>query len=252
MLTSKHISTSLLAATLLIAGCGGGGGGGGADQAAPAPAPSGPPDLVFELALTNLTLAQPLSPPAIALHGSDYRAFVDGEPASVALEILAEGGDRTDLLTEITDSGELLAAYQDANPVGPLSIGPTEQLTVAADSADDLRLTVVTMLVHTNDAFTGINAADVAGMAVGETRTFSGPTWDAGTENNTENAATMPGPDFGGEGFAAVRDDIIDRVRFHQGVVTSASLESGDPNSALAERHRFDNPTSRLSITRVQ
>ncbi|MEM7097193.1 MAG: spondin domain-containing protein [Pseudomonadota bacterium] len=245
----NRFSTLVIAAGLLTA-CGG-----DSSSSSPPVLPPGPvvsETLSFELSVTNLTLAQPLSPPAVFLHSSGYGAFVDGDSASVALEVLAEGGDRTDLVTEVTNSGTLLASYDDANPVGPMSIGPTVTLEIPSDEADDVRLTAVTMLVHTNDAFTGLNAVDVTGMAVGESRVFSTPTWDAGTEANSENAASMPGPDFGGEGFNPTRDEAIDRVRFHQGVVTSASLESGDPNSALGDQHRFDNPTGRIRITRVQ
>ena len=245
-------SINFAATGLALAACGSGSSGG--DEGPVVTPPPPPPAAMrsFEVTLTNLTLAQPLSPPAIFLHTSDYSAFADGFTASEAIEILAEGGDRSNLITEVTDANALLAAYQDDNPVPPLSRSVTEQLTFPEADAADIRLTTVTMLVHTNDAFTGINAADITSMEVGDTRTFNGPTWDAGTENNTENAATMPGPDFGGEGFNPARDDIIDRVRFHQGVVTAASAESGDPNSALEERHRFDNPSSRLVITRVE
>lgn len=244
---NKCLNPLLASLTLIVAGCGGGG---SSRNAPPAPPPVEPEPqmLTFDVSLTNLTLAQPLSPPAIVLHRSAYSPFTDGESASLPLEVLAEGGDRTDFITEVTDSGELLAAYEDTNPIAPLSIGATEQLSILADDADDVRLTTITMLVHNNDAFTGINAANIAGMAVGETRIFNGPTWDAGTEN----AASMPGPDFGGEGFNPARDDIVERIRFHQGVVTAASIESGDPDSALLERHRFDNPSSRLSITRIE
>ena len=241
-----------LAVGVTAAGCGGSSSSNN-NNAAPLPeSPRGPETITFDVSVTNLTLAQPLSPPAILLHTVEYSAFTDGETASVPLEILAEGGDRTDLVNEAQASGALLDSYEDANPIAPLSQGPTETLEISTDQAGDLRLTTVTMLVHTNDAFTGVNAVNVTGMAVGETRVFNGPTWDAGSEANSENAATMPGPDFGGVGFEAARDDIIDRVRFHQGVVTSASLESGDPNSALEDRHRFDNPSSRIVITRTQ
>ncbi len=62
----------------------------------------------------------------------------------------------------------------------------------------------------------------------------------------------MPGPDFGGEGFNPARDDLFDRVHFNQGAVTSASVESGLATSSLEERHRFDNPSTRIAITRTQ
>ena len=108
--------------------------------------------------------------------------------------------------------------------------------------ADDLRLTVTTMLVNTNDAFTGLNAANVSNMAVGDIKTFMTVTWDAGTEANTETA-TMRGPAAGaagggGEaaGYDVVRDDLADAVRLHQGVVTSANAEIQAVRTCL---HRY-------------
>lgn len=52
------------------------------------------------------------------------------------------------------------------------------------------------MLIPTNDAFTGVNAADLSSMAIGDSLTLSGSTWDSGTEANTETAITIPGPGF--------------------------------------------------------
>ena len=46
----------------------------------------------FEIRITNLTQAQPISPVAVMLHNSGFNSFVDGETASPALELLAEGG----------------------------------------------------------------------------------------------------------------------------------------------------------------
>ena len=181
-----------------------------------------------------------------------FNSFVDGETSSLALELLAEGGDNTDVLGEAVAADEHLASLSSEGPIAPSSIGSPVVLTVPEDQLEDMRLTVISMLVHTNDAFTGANGTNVSSMAVGDTIRLTGPTWDAGTENNDEQGASMPGPDFGGEGFNSNRDDIIDRVRFHQGAVTAASVESGDANSDLAERHRFDNPTSRISITRTE
>ncbi|MEM8497493.1 MAG: spondin domain-containing protein [Pseudomonadota bacterium] len=256
----KTVSSGLLVlAIAVLAGC-------GSDLSTapltppptPAPTPEPPPpppppaDATFEVTVSNLTLAQPLSPVAVVLHQSGFNSFVDGETASLAMELMAEGGDNTDVLGEAVAANEHLASASSDGPIPPASIGSPITLTVPEDQLSDVRLTVLTMLVHTNDAFTGANGSNVSAMAVGDTIRLTGPTWDAGTENNDELGASIPGPDFGGEGFNSARDDIIDRVRFHQGAVTAASVESGDMNSDLAERHRFDNPTSRISITRTE
>lgn len=212
-----------------------------------------PSSAQFQVSVTNLTFAQPLSPVAVVLHRSGYNSFVDGETASSAIEILAEGGDNSALLSDAqSNTATHIASLSTDGPIAPLSQSSTLTLDVPALDLSDLRLSVVSMLVHTNDAITGTNAFDVSNMAVGDEYTITGPTWDSGTEANTELATTMPGPDFGGEGFNAARDDTIDRVRIHAGAVTSASTDFGLASSSLADRHRFLNPTSRIQITRVR
>jgi hypothetical protein len=124
--------------------------------------------------------------------------------------------------------------------------------------ADNLRLSVLTMLVDTNDAFTGLNATDISNMAVGETKSFTTISWDSGTEANTETAATMPGPAAqaaggGGApaGFSDVRDDRNDIVHAHRGVVTNATME-GLSTSILDESDRWDNPTAKITVVRTR
>jgi len=204
----------------------------------------------FEVRLTNLTNGQTLSPVAVMLHNSGFNSFIDGQASSLALELLAEGGDNTDVLGEVQAATQHVASASTAGAVGPGAVSPAVTLTVPNDDLDDLRLSVISMLVVTNGAFTGLNATDISNMQTGESRTFNGPTWDSGTEANTETAATIPA--LAGEGFNPARNDIFDRVRFHQGVVTSASPEFGLATSALTDTHRFLNPSSRIVVTRTQ
>lgn len=218
---------------------------------------------VYTVQITNLTYSQPFAPAAVILHESGFHSFSEGEPASMGIEIMAEGGDPSMVITEAMDSTDFLDAQNSGGILGPRSMGTELTLVVPELDADDLRLTVTTMLVNTNDAFTGLNAANVSNMAVGDIKTFMTVTWDAGTEANTETAATMPGPAAGaagggGEaaGYDVVRDDLADAVRLHQGVVTSANANDpsreGLSTSVLTEAHRFDFPTSRVVITRTR
>ncbi|MEM7281169.1 MAG: spondin domain-containing protein [Pseudomonadota bacterium] len=249
----KSRFTAPLVALLVLTACGGS----STPPAAPEPAPPPPPpppvaDATFEVSVTNLTLAQPLSPVAVMFHRAGFNSFIDGETSSLALELLAEGGDNTDVLGEVAAATEHLASGSTAGPVPPSAFSDVVTLSFPSDQLDDVRLSVITMLVHTNDAFSGMNATNISNMEVGQSITFTGPTWDAGTEANDELGVSMPGPDFGGEGFNPNRDDRLDLVRFHQGVVTSASVESGLASSSLVERHRFDNPTTRITVTRTE
>ena len=166
-------------------------------------------------------------------------------------------------IEEAMDSTDFLDAQNSGGILGPKTSSDMFTLVVPELDADDLRLTVTTMLVNTNDAFTGLNAADVSNMSVGDSKTFMTVTWDAGTEANTETAATMPGPAAGaagggGEaaGYDPVRDDLADVVRLHTGVTTNANAtdpsREGLATSVLTEGHRFDFPTSRVVITRTR
>ncbi len=218
---------------------------------------------VFTVQITNLTNAQPMAPAAVILHEPGFNAFVDGETATVGIEVMAEGGDPSMVISEAQDSTNFLDAVSTGGILTPKTVGETQTLVVPALDVDDLRLSVTTMLVNTNDAFTGLNAADISNMEVGESKRFTTVTWDAGTENNTETATTMPGPAAsaaGGGGASAgydpVRDDIADVVRLHSGVVTSANANDpsreGLATSVLDESHRFDFPTSRVIVTRTR
>lgn len=218
---------------------------------------------VYTVQLTNLTYSQPLSPAAIVLHEPGYNIFIDGEKASVALEQLAESGNPSDIISEASAATQYLDAIASDGATAPRSIGTVSTLVVPLLDVDDLRISLTTMLVDTNDAFTGLNSADISNMNVGQSISFMAPSWDAGTEANTETASTIPGPAAvaaggGGAsaGFDAARDDIFDRVHFHPGAVTKANADDaskeGLSTSILTEADRWDNPTSRIVITRTR
>jgi len=106
----------------------------------------------------------------------------------------------------------------------------------------------VTMLVNTNDGFSGINQLAVGQLNVGESLEVRGVVYDAGTESNSEMAGTIPGPADGGEGFNALRDDRADQVTMHTGVV---SADDGLAESILTQQHRFDNSAVSIRVTRT-
>ncbi len=202
----------------------------------------------YEISITNLTNAQPLSPPVVILHGGGYRVFTLGQPASAGLEMLAEGGDGQPLLDEARAADAVAEAVAFAGPVAPGGQGQVS-VTISDSARADLRVSVATMLVNTNDAFTAIaGLPDVGVLAPGETLEVSTPAYDAGTEADDEAPGSIPGPADGGEGFNAARDDDADRVSMHAGVLTAMDTL---PTSVLTEQHRFDNPVARIRVRRV-
>lgn len=212
------------------------------------PNPPPPPMASFMVTVSNTTNAQPLSPVAVIAHDAGYSVFTVGTPATVGLEELAEGGSNATLLAEADASASVRTTASGAAPIGPAG---SESVTVQVleSALPGLRLSVSTMLVNTNDAFTGVNGMMVGGMAIGDTLMLQGIAYDAGTEDNTELAAEIPGPAGGGEGFNTIRNDRSDQVTMHPGVV---SQDDGFATSGLTNQHRFDNPVVRVRIERTQ
>jgi hypothetical protein len=203
----------------------------------PAPVIS-PVDVSYEVTVTNLTNSQPLSPVAVVLH-ADGHLFAVGEVPSVALEQMAEGGMNAGLLSlgMVSVSG--------AGLIGP---GDSETISVTIQDVTDAKLSVATMLVNTNDAFSGLDALDLSTFAVDDSRTATAGVYDAGTEVNSEAAGTMPGPADSGEGFNATRTD-TGYVAMHPGVVT---VDDGLTHSVLTVQHKFDKPAVRIMVTRIE
>ena len=235
-------TVALLAAGLVIAACS------NDDLPPPTTPPPPPASATFEVSVTNLTNAQPLSPIAVIAHGDSYRVFAVGEAATVGLEELAEGGVNGRLFAEAAADSGVLTTAAGAGPVPP-GASASLRFTVELTELPGAEMSVITMLVNTNDAFTGISGVPIGDLAVGDSRRGSGIAYDAGTEANTEEAIHIPGPVGGGEGFNADRNDRFDRVTMHSGVV---GRDDGFASSDLDNQHRFDNPVLRATITRVE
>jgi len=197
-------------------------------------------DFSYEVLATNLTSNQPLSPITVVSH-DDITLWSVGVSASPALELLAESGDNSEVIAD----SRLLNSIAGGSPLAP---GMTESLVITTTSEEAPKLTVITMLVNTNDAFSGRTAIDVSGMAIGDNLSMMTRSYDSGTEANSEVAGTIPGPADGGEGFNSARDD-VDYVAGHPGVI---SMDDGLTSSVLSANHKFDNPVMKITITRTQ
>ena len=181
-----------------------------------------------------------MSPLAVVLHNENYKVYTLGESASAALENLAEGGDNSVLIDTSTGTTDVEQSFSASGLIAP---GVTVDVTVDSNAG---HLSLATMLVNTNDGFIGLNAYDLSLLSKGDEATVELPTYDAGTEVNSETSGTVPAQ--GGEGFNADRDDSNGLVRVHAGVVTA---DDGLSSSALSSIHRFDNPTAKVTIKRI-
>ncbi|MBZ0268998.1 spondin domain-containing protein, partial [bacterium] len=177
----------------------------------------------YEVSLENLTPAtgmgssQPFSPAILATHDSSVKVFRPGRRASNELEMVAEDAVNGPLVARLTDSHHVAAVAQGAAPLGPGGITSWEIESPRGAN----RLSMVFMLVNTNDAFSGI-----AGMKLPRHGQVSRTVyaWDAGTEENTETTSDIPGPCCGNPGSGTDTDR---RIRRHEGILGVGDL---DPN----------------------
>lgn len=238
--------TLMLLAAAVLSACGGSGN--DTPLVTPPPPPPPPPaTLSFEVTVNNLTAGQPLSPIAVVAHMAAWDSgFATGSPVSVEQERLAESGDNSTLLSAADSDSAAFSTVSGSAPIGP---GANETISIEVTEGPDVNLSLFTMLVNTNDTVTLLQDIDVTSLAVNASMTLNARSYDAGTEADTETAATIPGPVGGGEGFNAVRDDVRNAAYVSPGVVTA---DDGLATSALSQVHRWDNPVMRVTVRRTQ
>jgi len=217
MKTSNILAALLLGTVSIFSGCG------SDDTTATAP-----DTFTYSVSVTNLTAGQPMSPVLL----SSSSIYHVGENASAGLEKLAEGGDNSELLSTDSVSGS-----------GLLTPSSSETLTIDTQKQT---LSMATMLVKTNDGFAGLESSDVSSLAVGQSTTLFLNVYDAGTENNDETSATVPG--LGGEGYNAERES-ANIVTLHSGII---SKDDGLVTSNLSSLEKFNNPALKVVITRTK
>ena len=194
----------------------------------------------FKVTVTNLTSGVTFTPIMVATHKAGVKLFTLGSPASTELEKVAEAGDLSSLEANLKSNPKVFKVVDSGAPLPP---GKSVTLTVEARGPFD-HVSVVSMLVPTNDAFFAVNGADGPDFFKHSVVYFS-PAYDAGTEANDELCANIPGPPnvCTGEGFNPSRDGDGNFVHIHSGI-----HGIGDLSAAIYD---WRNPVARIEITRV-
>lgn len=141
-------------------------------------------DKMIEVKITNLSAKVVLTPPIVAASRGQITVFQLTEPASEALEMLAEEG-LTDELAMMFQEHNASVAQAD----GPILPGQT--LTLYVSGHRYARISLASMILPTNDGFVALNSKRI--RPYGTTTTFLSA-YDAGTELNDEDCANIPGP----------------------------------------------------------
>ncbi len=163
----------------------------------------------YNVTIENLTSGQPFTPPVVAAHTSGMDVFEVGQAASAEVQAIAENGNNEPLVALLGGS----AAVVDS-ATGTAPVMPGESATITVEAPAGSLLSVVFMLICTNDGFSGVDSMTLPASG---SESVDANAYDAGTENNTEDFADIVPP----------CQDLIG--------VSSDDAGTGETNTALAE-----------------
>ena len=207
----------------------------------------------IEVKITNITHGIYFTPLLVSAHDDATHLFEAGTAASASLQAMAEGGDISGLSTDLTGVGA--DAVED--PAGGL-LAPGASATANMDTtAGNTHLSIVAMLLPTNDGFVGMDALELPTTPGTYVYYLNG--YDAGTEVNDElingggtpgvlGIPAAPGGDggIGGTGVTAAESNTT--VHIHRGNLGDTDATGGisDITSTL---HRWLNPVAKVELT---
>ncbi|MDH3519316.1 MAG: spondin domain-containing protein [Myxococcales bacterium] len=154
----------------------------------------------YEVRITNITQGQTFTPILAVTHAHDVRILELGAAASPELEALAEAGDTAPLSDALRALGDAVGEIT----TSPGLLAPGETRTIPIQPGPRARrLSLAAMLIPTNDNFVALDGAVLPRRGQ---QTLHLLAYDAGTEENDQNCAHIPGPRCGGAGASAPAD----------------------------------------------
>jgi hypothetical protein len=197
-----------------------------------------------EISITNLTKGQTFTPFLAVSHAPAIGLFELGAEASPELEALAEAGDTAPFETLLSGMGHAVSDVK--TEPGLLGPGETRVIRIQAPRRR-ARISAAAMLIPTNDNFVALDAASVPAWG---SRTIMVPAYDAGTEENDQNCAHIPGPRCGGEALSAPADGDEGHVHVSNGF-HELGPDGGDGEILGPFEYDWRNPVARVMIRRV-
>ena len=164
-----------------------------------APSAGAPVDLrTYRVTVTNLTAGQPLTPVLFATHRASADVFTVGAPASFGVKEIAENGNLAPLAESLEAAGGVSEVFVGGMPIVPEGLpgSATFPHSVTFEISGELgahRLSWVSMLICTNDGFTGLDSLKLP-VHTGDQVTAATAGYNAGTEINTEDFADIVPP----------------------------------------------------------
>jgi hypothetical protein len=210
----------------------------------------------WHVKVTNLTTGQPFSAPLWAVHTQKEHVWQVGHQATNGAALIAEDALAAPLLTllqndrAVSAAGLALPPVTDPPTAPPIPPGAVREFDISSHGKFG-RLSMMWMLVRSNDAFSGLDSFHLEATArqhrhshgsvrgkTAKTRTILVNAYDAGTEKNNEDGAYIPGPPFN---HFFVRDQDAQLIAPHPGL---------RPDGGLAA-YIWQDPVAQIEITKV-
>jgi hypothetical protein len=209
----------------------------------------------YKIEVQNLTRGVYFAPLLISAHPATAKLFTSGMPASSNIQSVAERGD----IAGITADMMGVAAKSVVNPAdGLLNPGATTMANLGDPGAANTNLTVIGMMVPSNDGFIALN--NIALPTNAGTYVYMVNGYDAGTEGNDEIRGSgahgmvgfgVPAPidamvGHGGVGIPGVTAEGF--IHIHPGHIGDQDKTAGT-SDLDASIHRWLNPVARVIVT---
>ena len=218
----------------------------------------------YLITVTNLTDGQPLTPPVVALHRSSVDLFDIGRPASSELQAIAENGDLAPMLAALdpATNGNVIALTHVARGAeGPAPIVPdgnpggapfeSAQAFILSGGHGANYLSIASMLICTNDGFTGVDSVKLP-RHVGQSSTYFSAGYDAGTEMNTEDFADMVPPCQGLVGVSSKDEGTgMSNPKLAEGGVIGLHPGIAGGTDLLVGQHGWVDPAVMVFVERI-
>ena len=202
---------------------------------------AGQQTVTYNVTIENLPSGQPFTPPVVAAHTSGMDVFNVGQAASAEVQAIAENGNNDPLVALLGGSAAVLDSASGTAPVKP---GESATITVEAPSGS--LLSVVFMLICTNDGFSGVDSMTLAASG---SESVDANAYDAGTETNTEDFADIVPPcqDLIGVSSADAGTGETDPALAEGGVITAHQGIQGGTDLTVSD-HGWTDPVARITV----
>ncbi|RLA43650.1 MAG: hypothetical protein DRR06_09320 [Gammaproteobacteria bacterium] len=140
----------------------------------------------YEVTITNVTEGTLFTPILVVSHTPGVSLFELGQPASEELVAVAEGGDIAPFVTAL-EADSRVVDTADSGDV----LSPGASVTVTVEGPRNGQISLVSMLLPTNDGFIALNGVVVPKNPY-RSVTYYSPGYDAGSEVNDELCDSIP------------------------------------------------------------